>query len=284
MFFRKKESKEEKSKDITRPGLLFAELMFYEKPTIQTEKILDDLRKNIGKVDLMTSSKDMSGFIFNNFPVKYKDATIPSQCILYSIIEKVDHEKLTTSIQQSRGWEEMNEIIEKCKYKIIFSDFLPNHADIHSRISLFNNALKCIIANLDCKALHFLSSQKIVNPTEFLENLREGDQLIAVMNVRFFRIQDSEDMLVDTVGLSIFGLPDIQCHFKELDPNQIARVVGNSGYYIFDKGDIIDDGNTIQGITKDDKWKCQHEESLAEPKRMVIDINPGFPYAAGGRK
>lgn len=277
------EKKNEKSSEFRRPGLLFVELMFHEKPVINIEQILNDLKANIGNVDLMTSSGEMTGFIFHDFPVKYQDATVPSQCVLYSTIENIDHEKLIPSLQQSRGWREMKETVEKCRYKIRFSDFMPNHADIHSRISLFNSALKSILSRLDCRAMHFLNSQRIVNPLDYINRLDEGDQLDGAMNVRFFRVQGSEEMLMDTLGLNIFGLPDIQCHFKGLDPNDIAAVVGNSGYYVFEKGDIIDDGNTIRGVNDDDKWKCQHEESLAEPKRTVIDINPGFPYAAGER-
>lgn len=286
MFFKKKvkkENTEEKSDSFYRPGLLFVEMMFEDTPNFHIENILNDMRNTIGKVELMTSSKDMTAFIFNDYPLKYKDANIPSQCILFSIVNKVEHENLVSSLQQTRDWNELEEVVERCKYKVAFSDFMPNHYDIHTRLSLFNSALKVILENEDCKALHFLNSQRIINPCEYIDRVSKGDNLAGAFNVRFFNIQDSEDMLMDTLGLNVFGLPDVQCHFKGVDPNEIARVIYNTGYYIYDKGDIIDDGNTIQGAKKEDKWKCQHEESLVEPKRVVVDINPGFPYAAGGR-
>ena len=57
----------------------------------------------------------------------------------------------------------------------------------------------------------------------------------------------------------------------------------NSAIYVFEHGDIIEDGHTIQGIGADDRWKCRHESSLLPRERVVIDINPGPPYAAGDR-
>lgn len=38
-----------------------------------------------------------------------------------------------------------------------------------------------------------------------------------------------------------------------VDPNEVARVIYTTGYYTFDKGDIIDDGNTVQAIKESDK-------------------------------
>jgi hypothetical protein len=47
-------------------------------------------------------------------------------------------------------------------------------------------------------------------------------------------------------------------------------------------GDVIEDGHTVEGIAPGSKWRCRHEDALASPSRVVIDINPG-PYAAGIR-
>jgi hypothetical protein len=285
MFFRKKnnEKSEDRPENLYKPGLLFVELMFEDAPIFQIKKILSALKNVVGDIDIMTSSKDMTAFILKEHPVKYKDAEIPSQCILFSTLNKIEYEKLIPSLLQTRDRENMNEIVKKCRYKIAFSDFMPNRNDEHTRLSLFNNALKVIINNLNCKVLHFLNSQILIRPDDFIDRVSQGNHLAGALNVRLFNIQNSEDMLMDTLGLHTFGLPDIQCHFKELDPNEIARVIYNAGYYIFDKGDIIDDGNTIQGVKENDKWECQHEESLVEPNRIVLDINPGSLYAAGGR-
>ena len=39
------------------------------------------------------------------------------------------------------------------------------------------------------------------------------------VNVRFFNIEGTEDMLIDTVGMNTLFLPDLQYHFHSMDPN-----------------------------------------------------------------
>jgi hypothetical protein len=39
----------------------------------------------------------------------------------------------------------------------------------------------------------------------------------------------------------------------------------------------------VAGIQPGSKWRCQFENSLLEPKRELLDLNPGEPYAAGKR-
>jgi len=76
---------------------------------------------------------------------------------------------------------------------------------------------------------------------------------------------------------------DLQCHFHDLDPNKVSRVLYNTAHYIFDNGAVIESGHTVAGIQPDSKWLRQFENSLLDPKREVLDINPGKPYAAGKR-
>ena len=84
---------------------------------------------------------------------------------------------------------------------------------------------------------------------------------------------------MDTLGLSAFGVMDLQCHFKALKPEDVAGVLINYGYYVFENGNVIGDGHTIQGIDEDQKWQCRHKISLMEPRRKVVDFYPGEDYA-----
>ena len=54
-------------------------------------------------------------------------------------------------------------------------------------------------------------------------------------------------MVLDTLGLHVFGLPDLQCHFRDRDPGEIAGLLYATALYVFDSGDVIADGNTISG-------------------------------------
>jgi hypothetical protein len=90
-------------------------------------------------------------------------------------------------------------------------------------------------------------------------------------------------LLMDTRGLNEIGLHDLQCHFHDCDPNDVSNLLFNTAVYIFENG-CIESGNTVAGIKPDSKWACQFEDSLLEPKRELLDLNPGFPSTSGNRK
>ena len=85
-------------------------------------------------------------------------------------------------------------------------------------------------------------------------------------------------MIVDTLGLYAIGLPDIQYHFHDLDPNAVVNHAYNAAAYIFDTDASIKDGETIdgiseQGIDRSIQWKCQYERSLIQPDRTSVPDN-----------
>jgi hypothetical protein len=122
-------------------------------------------------------------------------------------------------------------------------------------------------------------SQKVSDP----ETLAPDD-LGGIVNVRFFSVAgDDEAMVLDTLGLHVFGLPDLQCHFRDRDPGEIAGLLYATALYVFDAGDVIADGNTISGPDGEGRYVCRRETSLLEPSRLVLDVDLGDPYAAGVR-
>jgi hypothetical protein len=90
-------------------------------------------------------------------------------------------------------------------------------------------------------------------------------------------------MVMDTLGLHVFELPDVQCHFRGREPGEIAKMLFSTAAYVFRSGDVIADGNTISGPKGDERLVCFHEPALLEPSRQVIDVDLGDPYAAGER-
>lgn len=164
---------------------------------------------------------------------------------------------------------------------------MTSNLDYLIRLNLFQKSLYSILETIPCQAINCHLIQQIINPLQYLANKPEDedyDLLFGAMNVRLFNIEGSEnEILMDTIGLGSLGLPDLQCHFKNLNPNDIAKMLRTYGDYILKKGDVINDGETIQGLSANDKWKCKHEISLVEPKRIILDINPGKEFAAGNR-
>jgi hypothetical protein len=128
-------------------------------------------------------------------------------------------------------------------------------------------------------ALSWPQSQRVGNPELFT-----ADDLDGLINVRSFSIaNDPGVMVMDTLGLHVFGLPDVQCHFRDREPGEIAKMLFTTAVYLFHSGDVIADGNTISAPGVHKRLVCLHEPALLAPSRRVIDVDLGDPYAAGRR-
>lgn len=140
-----------------------------------------------------------------------------------------------------------------------------------------------------CEAFYFQNCGKLFLAEDVRSHQIEGaDRFIRFgVNVRFFNIQDTEDMIVDTVGMGTLFLPDLQYHFHDMDPNWVVNHAYNVASYILANDNPIEDGETIDGVvdgqmSREIQWKCQYEDALIQPPREVLDIHMGN-YASGGR-
>jgi hypothetical protein len=126
--------------------------------------------------------------------------------------------------------------------------------------------------------IYSYSAKKLIEPVQFVKRWDGGSEeiLTGLVNVRLFRITDNEtaDILMDTVGLSYLGLPDFQLLLKSVNEKKIAQLLWNYAYYIFERGDIIENGQTLEGIETNSKWKCERQMALLQPERVVISVRP----------
>lgn len=95
---------------------------------------------------------------------------------------------------------------------------------------------------------------------------KEARFIYYAVNVRLFNIQDSDDMIVDTVGMSTLFLPDLQYHFHDMDPNAVVNHAYNVLNYIFDNDNPIKSNDHIDGIrngkiSQDVQWNVQYKNS-----------------------
>jgi hypothetical protein len=153
------------------------------------------------------------------------------------------------------------------------------------RVRLFHGVLQAMVEVTRPIALVCKHSQQVVAGDDYLAARdRPPIQRPGSVNVRLFKIENKlGDMLMDTRGLDELGLPDLQCHFHGLDPNDVSHVLFNTAYYLFEKGPVIEAGHTVQGVSPRSKWRCQFEPAIIEPTRDLIDLNPGRRFAAGKR-
>ncbi len=142
------------------------------------------------------------------------------------------------------------------------------------------------------RALHWSPTEQLVDPTGFAHAFgSEGrETLFGAVNIRLFQIDEYDDgapletpeMIMDTLGLAALGLDDLQVHFRSLSPEDVGHFLYNAAHFIFEKGSVIKGGDTLRG-TDGHPWKCEYENALVEPERVVIDFNPGEDFAGGSR-
>jgi Domain of unknown function (DUF4261) len=261
------------------------ELLFETAPKIQPDILLGALQRTCPGIKPMGDLH----FAHSSHLVQYDKGALPAQILLFPSERKDDKTKIEDAVQQSWNLPTAKEIVSSLPHKILVNDLMARGLPHKERLSIFLDALEAIVTTLRCGAIHWRASQQVTSSAFFLEARRKKDRHILFagpLNVRFFNTPNNrfpDEALADTMGLSVFGLPDIQCHFHGLDVNQMVPLLYNIGVYLFENGDVIESGHTIPGIEAGENWRCQHENSLVAPKRVVLDINPGPKYAAGNR-
>ena len=140
-----------------------------------------------------------------------------------------------------------------------------------------------------CEAVYSLNTGKLVLADVIRSRTVSGlDRFIRyIVNVRFFNIDGTGDSLVDTLGMTLLYMEDLQYHFHGMDPNWVVMHAYNIAAYVLENCRPIKDGDTIDGVIDGNidqslQWKCRFEDALVQPSRPVLDIHMG-QYAAGGR-
>lgn len=276
------------------------ELKYREKPVLDRELLYQKMEQYTGKVDgpsrkdgneaglavweANESDRDpLLHFFHLQYMVGYQDGEMPAQTSLMDM-ENRPAGDYHTAIQQSWHWREAAQTVSECSHSLLLLDMMASGLAPGERLELFTGALRAVLECAPCDAIYFRESDKLVEPKAYLAAVEAGDILYGAMNIRFYNVEGTgsgrREGLMDSIGLAALGIPDVQCHFYDLDPSEVAGSLANIGYYLFNQGDIIADGETV-GFTEEMRWRCEHQYSLAAPRRVVLDLDPGEPYYAG---
>ncbi len=214
---------------------------------------------------------------------------MPTQLVMGDV-HPFEQDKIS-EFERGQLWEcnNGNELIESCTYKMDIWDMMDT-LDYKQKAEMLMDYLEVAVSLFpDCKAVWIPSAGKLIPAENIRQNTykRENRFIHYCVNARFFNITGSKDQIVDTRGLFAMNLPDIQCHYHDLNPNDVVCYVYNIASYIFANNMPIKDGDTIDGLENGEiayhiQWKCHYEDSIIQPLRPVIDICPG-QYAAGTR-
>lgn len=274
--------------------LLMAQLLFDELPeTAAPEALKAALEANVGAVENISDKPDMPMFSCANFVGEFENGErVP---VLADFLAPHEFKTETDELKRSQFWDVRNgaELIDGAKYCVsvfaMLSGALHYKKQAELLLAQVDAALKCYST---CKAIYMIGSGKLTTPEQFEECKQfdlPGRFIRLAVNARFFTINNTDDMIVDTLGFYAFGAADVQLHFHGIDPNHAVNYVYNLASYQFDNEFPIKSGDTVDSIGKDGsmqwepQWKAQYENSLIQPVRTVLDVNCG-QYAAGNRE
>lgn len=261
------------------PQLLTAKLLFASKPTIDKNSITKQLAVAYPGAH-SPDTDSVALFSFPSMEVEFEKGNIPAQCtIMQPSPGNEEVEVAPEALQQNWHWAEAAESANACKYEVLVTDFMARTLDYKTRLRLFMDFLVAVTRTTSPQAVYAVAAQKLIAPDDLIAAWTHPDQraLHGLVNVRLFNIGNgsADEILMDTVGLHLLGLPDFQIRFSGLDEGAVGQALWNYAYYVYEHGDIIADGNTIQGLTPQSKWKCERQIALVAPNgSSFICIHP----------
>ena len=290
-----KDMEQEIEQKVPSTGSVFVIYLLMEEPCAMPDKdlMLSIMNKHLEDVDCFYCDENGAGFLAKRYSVHFEkeNKDIPPMLMLVNTAEIT--QPVMDEIDRSQTWDcpEADEILASCKYQAFANDMMAAGLNYHERAEMLVDYVEALMEIYpECKAVVFGNSKKMFTRDAIL-NCRmpkESKFIYYAVNVRFFRIQGTEDMIVDTVGMSTLFMPDLQYHFHGMDPDPVVNHAYNLLSYIFDHENPIKSGDHIDGIkdgklSRDVQWNVRYEGSLIQPMREVIDFNMN-EYASGTRE
>ena len=285
---------------LIRPGGVFmVRLLMKEKcETPGIERMTEVLSRRIGRVEaaepsgeMADSMKNIAVFAATEHIGRFSNGQWPVQVSIMPC-EEFDPDKID-EMTRSQMWDclrDRDRILAECKYCVFANDMLCGALDPLERADFDMDFLEALLELYPaCEAVFCVNTGKLILADTVRNKAASGpDRYIRyAMNARFFNISGTKDHVVDTLGLSLLYLEDLQYHFHDMDPNWVVNHAYNAASYILANHRPIKDGDTIDGVAdgridQSVRWKCRFEDALIKPDRGVLDICMN-EYAAGTR-
>lgn len=279
-----------------RPGGVFVvKLLMREKCDMPCpQRMQDVLSRHLGRIESIggQDEKGFRGYAALDYMAGFSDREVPVQlCVLDC--QPFDGGQID-EMQRSQMWDcqgERDRILSECKYAVLANDMLGGGLHTQVRANMLMDYVEALLELFpSCEAVLCHNSGKMIMADEIRSSAGEGlnRYIRFCVNVRLFNINGTSDHVIDTLGLSLLYVEDLQYHFHGMDPNWVVNHAYNMASYILNNNCPIKDGDTIDGIAEgnlaqDIQWKCHFEDALVGPARTVLDVCMG-EYAAGNRQ
>ena len=257
------------------PEALMAELLFEAPPEVDAEALAERVRETLPGTVTVPGEQPL--LAHEDYPLHFEDGTKA----LLTAIMRPDAGAGAGPYDLSQSWafDGKEDAARRATTTLLVVEMLGRSAPAKDRVTAFKATLAAVVEQTRPLAIWSANAAELTAPERVGEH-----PLACLVNVRLFRIENEEGACVlDTLGLHALGMPDFQLHFRELDPSVLAGHLRNLAAYAYEHGAEIESGHTISDPDGEGRWTLQLEDSLVAPDRSVLDIDPGPPYAAGGR-
>lgn len=257
------------------------ELLCGVPPRLAPAELLVALRDRVGAAGLVDPEAKTAGLNFH-FPqhrVPFKGDSVPVQAVVGMIPHRVDDRFSAAALEQTWDWDGAVGAVDRHRCSVVVSDLLAAPLPYQDRLELFQNVLLAALDVIPAIAILWRPCGRLVDPTAYRRSHEVGDDrdpLYGPVNVRMFPSdEEGRETLMDTLGLSALGLPDLQCRFERHDPNAVAALLQSAARYVFEKGPVLEEGHTVPGPGGRGTWLCRPGQASAPPARAVVEIVPG---------
>ncbi|HET7419405.1 MAG TPA: DUF4261 domain-containing protein [Candidatus Dormibacteraeota bacterium] len=177
-----------------------------------------------------------------------------------------------SALEQTWEWDGARKALGRCFYKVIVGDITGSRLPYAERFRRLTTLVSACIELTKPLVCSWKEAGCLVEPARFAERTARG------CNVRLFNVGISGDSHMDTLGLAALGLPDVELTFSKLDPGAVAAFLYRTAAYLFERGDVIKDGDTVPG-PEGLKWKTAHDAASIAPPRTVVRVTVDGLYA-----
>lgn len=260
---------------------LYSLQLFYEQaPGLGEDAVLAALRSISPSVDRLPGRTESGIFAFlhRDHLVSAAGGRLPAQTLVSEHAGMPERASLDESLRQSWTFPNAETVLQRCRASVLITDFMGAPLDRRGRLTIVEQTLDAVLALSAPLAIHWMPAQQVIAAEAWRQAAPRPypDLRVGPINVRLWRVSGTTAgaTVMDTRGLDVFGLPDVQCRFQGLDPDAVARVLYNTASYLFQNGDVIEDGHAVPGVGPGEAWPCRHAPALIAPKRVVLDAGP----------
>jgi hypothetical protein len=249
---------------------LAAELCYVDPVRPRPGDVLAGIRHHWPSAELVDGTGRGGGFM-----VAFPELTTAAGIRLLVSVGQPVPQRRDRDCSQSWQWREAADAMGAARHMVSVVEVFGTSFAPANRVHAVTAVVRGLVASTAPVGVWWPASTLATPPAELA-----GRALAGLVNVRLFNVAGSPGLLVmDTLGMAALGLPDVECVFSQLPEGHMAGYLLSLAEYLV-AGNSIRGGDTVEGLTRDQRWRVGAGSASVAPDRPVLSITP---RAAGGR-